>query len=60
MYKRENSMKNIIQSVLPQQLPSAKVQLPAVLGLDLWKVRRAEKLYSRAPFCPWASKASVR
>lgn len=64
MYEKENNMKNITQSVLSEQLPSADVQLLTVLGLYLWKMRtdidlQAEKQYSRAPFPPWASKASV-
>lgn len=64
MYEKENNMKNITQSVLSEQLPSAEMQLLAVLGLYLWKMRtgthlHAEKQYSRAPFPPWASKASV-
>lgn len=64
MHEQENNMKNITQSVLSEQLPSAEMQLLTVLGLYLWKVRtgihlQAQKQYSRAPFPPWASKASV-
>lgn len=65
MYEKENNTKSITQSVLSEQLPSAEMQLLTVLGLCLWKVRteihlQAEELYSRSPFPPWASKASVK
>lgn len=39
MYEKENNMKNITQSVFSEQLPSTEVQILAVLGLYLWKVK---------------------
>lgn len=59
MYEKENNMKNITQSVLSEQLPSAtnSARFVPLEGEDIHL--QAEKQYSRAPFPPWTNKASV-